>query len=181
MDAQVHAWDRGGRPADRPDVVHDHGIWLPTNHRSASLAHRLHVPRMVSVHGMLEPWALGNSRFRKRLVWWLYQRRDLARALVHVTSEAAQQVLYPLDEAEVLVQVVLPPEEDPLLVRRHVAAKMLLNAHSIEVATPAADSSEFRFRVTPTGQRVRSDHFDQLDEFIIELLERTADTAGTGQ
>ena len=57
----------------------------------------------------------------------------------------------------------------------HDARELLLNAHAIEIATPAAESSEFRFRVTPTGQRVRSEHFDQLDEFIIELLERTAD------
>ena len=58
----------------------------------------------------------------------------------------------------------------------HDARELLLNAHAIEVATPVAGSSEFRFRVTPTGQRVRSEHFEQIDEFVIELLDRTAYT-----
>jgi hypothetical protein len=57
------------------------------------------------------------------------------------------------------------------------ARELLLNAHAIEIATPTADSSEFRFRVTPTGRRVRSEHFDQIDEFIIELVAQTADHA----
>ncbi len=42
---------------------------------------------------MLEPWALRHHWLKKRVAWWLYQRRDLHRAaMLHATasSEAAQ-------------------------------------------------------------------------------------------
>jgi glycosyltransferase involved in cell wall biosynthesis len=71
------------------DVLHDNGIWLPHNHRLAALALRRGIPKIVSVRGMLEPWALHHRRLKKSLAWWLYQRRDLKRAQsLHATSEA---------------------------------------------------------------------------------------------
>jgi glycosyltransferase involved in cell wall biosynthesis len=36
---------------------------------------------------MLEPWALNHKRWKKRLAWWFYQRRDLrSAALLHATA-----------------------------------------------------------------------------------------------
>ncbi len=66
--------------ADRFDIVHDNGIWLPHNHRVARLAVRMGLPRIVSTRGMLEPWALRHKKWRKKLAWRLYQRRDLVSA-----------------------------------------------------------------------------------------------------
>ena len=38
---------------------------------------------------MLTPWAMNNKKWKKRLGWWLYQRKDLARAdLLHATAES---------------------------------------------------------------------------------------------
>ena len=38
---------------------------------------------------MLSPWALNHKRTKKRLAWWIYQRRDAATAIrLHATSEA---------------------------------------------------------------------------------------------
>ena len=74
------------------DLVHDHGLWLPTNHAAAQAARQQRVPFVVSTRGMLEPWARQNSRLKKTAAWWLYQRRDLASAAaLHATapSEAA--------------------------------------------------------------------------------------------
>ncbi len=85
--AEAHAWDRDGAPARVPDLIHDHGIWLPTNHRVARLANRAGIPRVVSVRGMIEPWSLGHHHWRKWLAWRLFQRRDLATATaIHVTG-----------------------------------------------------------------------------------------------
>lgn len=73
----------------RPDVIHDNGIWLPHNHRLAVLAAKSRTPRLVSIRGMLEPWALNHRRLKKRLAWWLYQQGDLRAARAHhVTSQA---------------------------------------------------------------------------------------------
>ena len=71
------------------DVLHDNGIWLPHNHRLASEAAKRRIPRVVSLRGMLEPWAFEHKRQKKRIAWWLYQQRDLRNAdCHHATAEA---------------------------------------------------------------------------------------------
>jgi glycosyltransferase involved in cell wall biosynthesis len=68
-------------------VIHDHGMWLRTNHATATVARRLAVPRVVSPRGMISSWALEYHKVRKRLAWHLYQGRDLRAAqLLHATS-----------------------------------------------------------------------------------------------
>ena len=71
------------------DIIHDNGIWLPHNHRLATLASQRNIPRVVSTRGMLEPWAMNHKRFKKRVAWALYQKQDLRRGnLLHTTVEA---------------------------------------------------------------------------------------------
>jgi glycosyltransferase involved in cell wall biosynthesis len=79
---EVEALDRFGKT----DIMHDNGIWLPHNHRLAMLAERRGIPRVVSTRGMLEPWALNHKGLKKKVAWWLYQRRDLKLAHCHITS-----------------------------------------------------------------------------------------------
>ena len=69
-----------------PDILHDNGIWLLHNHRLAALAKKHSIPRVISTRGMLEPWALGHKRLKKKLAWWTYQRRDLQQARCHITT-----------------------------------------------------------------------------------------------
>lgn len=72
-----------------PAVVHDHGLWLPTNLASARAAQRAGVPFVVSPKGMLSTWALGFNRAKKRAAWALYQHRALqSAAAFQVTAEA---------------------------------------------------------------------------------------------
>jgi glycosyltransferase involved in cell wall biosynthesis len=69
-------------------VLHDNGVWLPSNHVVASVARRSRIPLVVSTHGMLEPWAFNHRRLKKILAWVGYQRRDLYSAsLLHATAE----------------------------------------------------------------------------------------------
>jgi glycosyltransferase involved in cell wall biosynthesis len=76
-------------PALGPGVVlHDHGLWLPTNHAVARAGARAGAPRVVSVRGMLSEWALQAGGVKKKVAWWAYQRQDLQRAsALHATSE----------------------------------------------------------------------------------------------
>lgn len=75
-----------------PDIVHDNGIWWPHNHHIARWARRERIPRIVSVRGMLEPWARGHRRLKKEIAWRIYQKRDLQLASVlHVTSAQEQK------------------------------------------------------------------------------------------
>lgn len=69
------------------DVMHDNGIWLSHNHSIAKLCAKQSIPRIVSVHGMLEPWAIQHRRLKKKLAWHLYQKKDLQDALLlHSTA-----------------------------------------------------------------------------------------------
>jgi glycosyltransferase involved in cell wall biosynthesis len=79
----------------RVDVLHDSGLWLRHNHQLAKLALQRGIPRVVSMRGMLEPWAISHKRWKKRPAWWLYQRRDLMRAAcIHATAPSeAQNIL----------------------------------------------------------------------------------------
>jgi glycosyltransferase involved in cell wall biosynthesis len=69
-------------------IIHDHGLWLATNHAVAAFARGRRAIRVVSPRGMLSRWALGSGRLKKRLAWLAYQRRDLATATAfHATSD----------------------------------------------------------------------------------------------
>ena len=78
----------------RAMLIHDHGLWLPTNHSSAVVAGKLGVPLIVSTRGMLEPWALNHRAWKKRIASWLYQRKDLRTARVlHATASPEAESL----------------------------------------------------------------------------------------
>ena len=72
-----------------PDLIHDHGLWLRSNHASARLGRHNRIPRIVSPRGMLEPWCLQHRRYKKLLAWQFYQHRDLlSSACLHATSQS---------------------------------------------------------------------------------------------
>ena len=94
------------------DVLHDHGVWLPSNHATASVARTNRIPLVVSVRGMLEPWSLGYRAWKKRAAWHLYQRADLCGAkLLHATSNQEAENLRRLGLRQPLV--ILPNGIDP--------------------------------------------------------------------
>jgi glycosyltransferase involved in cell wall biosynthesis len=64
----------------RPAILHDNGIWSPSNVGAAAAARRFAIPLVISPHGMLEPWAMAYRRGRKTVAWSLYQRRILRQA-----------------------------------------------------------------------------------------------------
>lgn len=69
-------------------LIHDHGVWLPTNRSAAVIARKLGIPLIVSTRGMLEPWALNHRAWKKRLAWSLYQRQELLTAgALHATAQ----------------------------------------------------------------------------------------------
>jgi len=68
-------------------LIHDNGLWLPTNHSAAVVARKLGIPLIISTHGMLEPWALNHRAWKKQLAWRFYQQCDLRTARVlHATA-----------------------------------------------------------------------------------------------
>ncbi len=62
------------------DVVHIHGIWDAHSLAAGALARQSGKPVVVSAHGMLEPWALNNKRWKKTAYAALFERPNLRRA-----------------------------------------------------------------------------------------------------
>lgn len=69
-------------------LCHSHGLWSPLNHQFCAFARSEAIPYVVSLHGMLMPFARRHKRLKKALAWRLYQHRDLKLAsALHVTSD----------------------------------------------------------------------------------------------
>ena len=74
---------------DLVSVVHQHGIWLRSSHEVTTVANKHGVPLVVAPRGMLEPWAINNSKWKKKIAWALYQKRDLEKATAfHATAQS---------------------------------------------------------------------------------------------
>ncbi|MCS4136368.1 glycosyltransferase [Salinibacter ruber] len=73
----------------QPDVIHDHGAWLPSNVVAAWVARRADVPLVVASRGMVTEWSLSHQARKKRAAWHLYQKPVFRQAsLFHATAPA---------------------------------------------------------------------------------------------
>jgi glycosyltransferase involved in cell wall biosynthesis len=70
------------------DVLHSHGLWMYFSHAAKEWARekRAHV---VSPHGMLDPWAVTHSGWKKKAVGWLFENDHLTNAAcIHALAAA---------------------------------------------------------------------------------------------
>jgi len=100
----------------RPEILHTHGIWIYSSiatHRYSQI-HR--VPYMISPHGMLDPWAVRNSYWKKWIARHLYEDahlRDATCLRALCDSEAQAFRTYGLKNPTVLIPNGIDlPEED---------------------------------------------------------------------
>ena len=77
---------------EAPDIVHAHGLWMYPSVACLNWARRTRRPYMISAEGMLDPWAVRNSRWKKILAGRLYQDAHLreARCLRALCESEAQ-------------------------------------------------------------------------------------------
>ena len=70
------------------DVVHIHGLWEEILHQAAVAARERAIPYLIVPHGMLDPWSLAQSRWKKRLYmrWRLRKNLNEAAALHYITT-----------------------------------------------------------------------------------------------
>lgn len=66
--------------AGRDDLLHVHGAWQAQSHSVNVWHRRTRRPYLISLHGMLDPWALARSRAKKRLAALAYERVHLRDA-----------------------------------------------------------------------------------------------------
>ena len=82
------------------DLVHTHGMWEEIHHQACCVSRELRVPYVMSPHGMLDPWSLSQSRWRKRLYLAARMRRNLDGAsAIHFTTQTERDLVAPLNLA----------------------------------------------------------------------------------
>jgi glycosyltransferase involved in cell wall biosynthesis len=74
------------------DILSVHGLWQYCSVGSQRWHRQTDRPYVVHPHGMLEPWALGNARWKKRIAAALYENKHLREAAcLRALSEAEAQ------------------------------------------------------------------------------------------
>jgi len=100
------------------DFVHLHGIWDPVIRAVAAVTFRRGVPYAITVHGMLSPWSLTQSRWKKKVALVLGYRSMLERArFLHVLNTDEQRVVQPfvpIDRTVVIPNGISLEELEPL-------------------------------------------------------------------
>ena len=87
-------------------VVHQHAIWLRSSHAVSHFAHANDVPIVVAPRGMLEPWAINNSKWKKKLAAFVVQE-EVAIGTAAVDDAMGAELL------DALVSYPAPPPEHP--------------------------------------------------------------------
>lgn len=96
---QLSGWARvGGLVAQAwdfaPQVVHTHGMWVGHALAGKRLAQQHRIPEVISPHGMLDPWAMRNRAWKKRLMWQLFERTHLRQAsVIHALCEPERRAI----------------------------------------------------------------------------------------
>lgn len=91
----------------QPDLIHLHGMFTFVSHSALVSSERCEVPLVVSPHGMLDPWALQNSRFKKRIFLSLLEKRVLKSASrVHALNAAEQHAFREVIDVDSKVRVI---------------------------------------------------------------------------
>jgi poly(glycerol-phosphate) alpha-glucosyltransferase len=80
-----------------PDLVHTHGLWAYSSVVTNQYRRRRGVPHVISAHGMLDPWAVNNSRWKKAVAYFFYEGAHLGeasclRALCEPEARAIRQL-----------------------------------------------------------------------------------------
>ena len=76
-----------------PDLVHVHGLWMYPSLAVVRWSRRSK-PYVVSPHGMLDSWALKNSRWKKQIAAAVYENRHLhGAACLHALNQAEAKAI----------------------------------------------------------------------------------------
>jgi poly(glycerol-phosphate) alpha-glucosyltransferase len=79
---------------ETPDLLHVHGLWIYPSVACLRSTAKTQRPYIVSPHGMLDPWTLRKSAWKKKLAAWLYENRHLrGAACLHAVSAAEAEAV----------------------------------------------------------------------------------------
>lgn len=77
-----------------PDITHTHGLWLYPSIAARNYSRKTKRPNLISPHGMLDPWALKNSQWKKKIAYAWFEQGHLrgARCIRALCESEAQSI-----------------------------------------------------------------------------------------
>ena len=76
------------------DLLHVHGLWMYPSAASRQWNQRQQKPTIITPHGMLDPWAVRNAQWKKRIAGWLYENAHLrGAACLHALCAAEAEAI----------------------------------------------------------------------------------------
>lgn len=110
-----------------PEITHTHGLWVYASVATNQYCRLARKPYLISPHGMLDPWAVRNARWKKVVAYFLYEGAHLAgarclRALCESEARAIRAVRLKNTIAIIPNGIDLPtaPPEQPPPWRNHL-------------------------------------------------------------
>jgi glycosyltransferase involved in cell wall biosynthesis len=77
-----------------PALLHLHGLWMHPSVAALAFTRRTRKPHLISPHGMLDPWALRNSAFKKTIATLFFERRNInTAACLHALNDAEARAI----------------------------------------------------------------------------------------
>lgn len=77
-----------------PAILHLHGLWSSLSISALRFQKTHRMPVVVSPHGMLDPWALQNSGWKKKLAMMAFERKALKTAsCLHALNDAEAEAI----------------------------------------------------------------------------------------
>lgn len=114
--------------ADGRTIFHLHNLWNLVSYETYRAARQFGVPLVISPRGSLFPWSLSQGRVRKQFAWWLFQKRALKFATVHVTADEEADQVRKMGVGDRITQIrngiELDAEEGPQVARQDAIAAL---------------------------------------------------------
>ena len=96
-------------------LLHANGLWMYPSLASSRWSRHAGRPYLISPHGMLDPWAVRNAAWKKRLVGWWFESAHLAgAACLHAVTMAEARAIraYGLSNPICIVPYCIDPADD---------------------------------------------------------------------
>jgi glycosyltransferase involved in cell wall biosynthesis len=98
------------------DALHLHGLWNHSSVAALNWNRKNKGALVISPHGMLDPWALRNSRIKKQVAKWAFEEANLRsaaimRALCWAEADAIEALNLGVPIAVIPNGILLPPDD----------------------------------------------------------------------
>ncbi|MEK6481641.1 glycosyltransferase [Catalinimonas sp. 4WD22] len=100
----------------KPDIIHTQCLWMYLSKVSLDIYKKHHVPHIISPRGMLDPWAVSNAAWKKKIVATWFENNHLkTSACIHALCQAEANAIreYGLKNPIAIIPngIDLPPSE----------------------------------------------------------------------